>query len=173
MAFIFLSSDNIFLLISSRHWRVKDNCSNNAQPVVMEMNMRKHKFGFQRGCCTAVSCTCEGFVVMRGAHDCKTCYHTPKHHQYYNKEDYKKNNEQKQHQRLKHHHNHQPISTKKQRTTPAGKKILTMASIEILFLVVSVIIIHFLIIVVVKMKLNYYYYNISTKLLTWLRVRMH
>ena len=90
MAFFFLCSDNIFLLISSRHWRVKDNCSNDAQPVVMEMNMQKHKFGFQRGRCTAGSCTCEGFVVMKGTHDFKTCYHGPRHHQYYNKEDYKK-----------------------------------------------------------------------------------
>ena len=100
--------------MSNRHWRVKDNCSNDAQPVVMEMNMQKDKFGFQRGRCTAGSCTCEGFVVMKGAHDCKTCYHAPRHHQYYNKEDYKKINE--------HHHNHQPTSTKKQQTTPAGKK---------------------------------------------------
>ena len=83
--------------------------------------MQKDKFGFQRGRCTAGSCTCEGFVVMKGTHDCKTCYHAPRHHQYYNKVDYKKNKEQQQ-QRLEHDHNHQPISTKKQQTTPAGKK---------------------------------------------------
>ena len=83
--------------------------------------MQKDEFGFQRGRCTAGSCTCEGFVVMNGTHDCKTCYHGPRHHQYYNKEDYKKINEQQQQQRLEHHHNHQPTSTKKQQTTPAGK----------------------------------------------------
>ena len=88
----------------------------------MEMNMQKDKFGFQRGRCTAGSCTCEGFVVMNGTHDCKICYHGPRHRQYYNKEDYKKIYEQQQQQRLEHHHNHQPTSTTKQQTSPAGKK---------------------------------------------------
>ena len=55
--------------------------------------MQKDKFGFQRGQCTAGTCTCEDSVIMKATHDCKTCFHTPRHHQYYNK-DYK--NEQQQ-----------------------------------------------------------------------------
>ena len=139
--------------MSSRHCRIKDNCSNDAQPVVMEGNMHKDKFGFPRGRCTAGSCACEGFVVTKGTHDCKTCYHAPRHHEYYNKE------QQQQQRPEQHNDNHQPISTKKkQTTTSAGKKFLTMVSIEtpFPFLAVSITIHHFLKIVVVKMKFNYY-----------------
>ena len=115
--------------------------------------MHKDKFGFPRGRCTAGSCACERFVVTKGTHDCKTCYHAPRHHEYYNKET------QQQQRPEQHNDNHQPLSTKKKQTTTfAGKKFLTMVSIEtpFPFLAGSITIHHFLKIVEVEMKFNYY-----------------
>ena len=133
--------------------------------------MHKDKFGFPRGRCTAGSCACEGFVVTKGTHDCKTCYHAPRHHEYYNKE------QQQQQRPEQHNDNHQPISTKKkQTTTSAGKKFLIMVSIETSFPFLAVsITIHgpFSENSCSKNEIQLlYYYNISTQLLTWLRVRI-
>lgn len=107
------------------------------QPVVMD-KIQWDKFGFQRGQCTAGTCTCEDFVMMKGTHGFKTCFPAPRNRQYYNK-DYKNKPQQQLEQSsrssllLKNHQTQDKptsssTSTKRQQAT-AGEKILTMVSI--------------------------------------------